>query len=89
MKQLTFRALDRLECNYDQKSLPFYSSDFEGVFANADLPCKILSFDFYLFTLRFHDPPLLMFKTDRFDFRAGLDLGKITSCAHYLKILAC
>ena len=39
-------------------------------------------------TFGFHGPPLLTFKTDRLDLR-GLDLGKVTSLTHYLKISAC
>ena len=50
-----------------------------------------MSFIERLFILRvsfgFHGPPLLTFKTDQLDLR-GLDLEKMTSFTHYLKISA-
>ena len=69
-----------------KKSFPFFSFDFESVFAKHPTG-NILSFLFYPKAVYFvsvsfgiHGPPLTL-KTDRWDIR-GLDLEKMTSFTH-------
>ena len=70
---------------FDQKIISFFPSDFEH------LTGKVLSLEFYPKAVsfeckfRFHGLPLLTFKIHQLDLR-GLDLEKMASFTHWLKI---
>ena len=69
-----------LKCHYDQKIISFFPSEWALGFIQR---LFIMSVSF-----GFHGLPSVTFKTDRLDLR-GLDLQKMTSFTHWLKISAC